>query len=345
MNSLSFSNDWPNEHGEWKRFKRLLKNVTHAVQDTESEVVPVIQGNNNLETDAGPEDLDDANDNLQPGNQNTTNSPYYRNQSNQQSSGGNQHILGFSVAQSNEASYQRNRTNGLNSNNSAPVAITTDTISSSTTTASQHVENGQSTTKTGVGQTSSLATSPSTVMSTTGNTIEEPGAQAVVSTSPTMQTSGTRMPPGNLPAVDIHNSADTNLKLSTDQLIKKSLVSPLPPEQLVCQKDEILNYQPDSGLEQSLDFDYLASGHQDANGYNTESIGMNRPNINSAPLNNNSGGYRSMKESSENSQGASYVWSTMRRMLVGAKSTMTNNVRKMIKHSMNFVQKCDQSYF
>lgn len=95
----------------------------------------------------------------------------------------------------------------------------------------------------------------------------------------------------------------TLLQLNIDSLIKKSHIGQLPSEQLVRPKDQRLNSQPDSGIEQSLDFASLASGQQDANGTNTSLIGMNRPNVNSAPTTNNSDGYKSMDESSENSQG------------------------------------------
>lgn len=77
----------------------------------------------------------------------------------------------------------------------------------------------------------------------------------------------------------------------------------MPTEQLVRQKDEPLNSQPDSGIDQGLNMDSFVSEHQDTNCFNTSSIGMNRPNINSALPSNNSDGYKSKDESSANSQG------------------------------------------
>ncbi|XP_076101313.1 uncharacterized protein LOC143071103 [Mytilus galloprovincialis] len=373
------------------------ENLLAGLQETNPPNYP--RANSILETDAGPHDQTETIDNLQPVNQNTTNNSDNRNPSNQQSDGGNQHSLGFSVTQSNDESviYQKNSTNGMNSNNSASVAIATNLAS--TTSSSLHVVSSQSTTQTGVGQTSTLATPPTTEMSTTGNNMEEQAAQAVVSTSTTMQTSGTsaqivaskttamknvgtRMPPDgattNSPTLDAHS--DTNIKnkvdrdngnedylfsslsagdieidnsgrsitdnqLNIDSLIKKSHTCLLPTEQLVRQKDEPLNSQPDSGIDQGLNMDSFVSEHQDTNCFNTSSIGMNRPNINSALPSNNSDGYKSKDESSANSQGASLLLSTMRRMLPDTRPTMRNTVGTMIKPIAKFVQKCDQSFF
>ncbi|XP_052099292.1 serine-rich adhesin for platelets-like [Mytilus californianus] len=387
-------------------------NLLVGVQETNPPNLP--RGNSILETDAGPHDLPETTDNLQPVIPNTTNRSDNGNTSNQQSGGGNQDSHGFSVTQSNDSSiiYQRHSTNGLNSNNSAPGAIATNPTSSSTTTASLHVENNQSTTQTGVGPTPSVVTPPNTVMATTGNNMEEnivltQGAQAVASTSTTMQTSGTRAqeiasrsttmqtsasrePPDgaatltNSPPVYIQHSSDTNLKnivgrdngdedypssslnrndvepdnsgqsisnstdnqSSTDSLKTETKDSqPEHTKRFVCPKDGHSNSQHDSGYDQGLNFDSIASDHQDTNGFNTESIGINRLNDYSALLTNNSDRYESMDGPATNRQGASLLLSTMRRMLPGTRSTMRNTMGTMIKPIAKFVQKCDQSYF
>ncbi|XP_071166318.1 mucin-21-like isoform X2 [Mytilus edulis] len=452
-NSICFSDNWQLEDMEWERFINIFTgNVRQPVQDTGPDRFPVtytntgsdafsnrrvtiqhpqasLQGNNLLaglqetnppnypransivETDAGPQEPPETTDNLHSENPNTTNRSGNGNPSNQQSGGGYQHSLGVSETQSEDGSVinQRTSTNGLNSNNSSSSST------SSSTTSSLLVENGQSSTQTSPGQTSSVTIPPTTVMSTTGNNIEEPVAQAVASVSTTMQISGNRVqavalasttfmqtagtsnqtvastntimhtsasrePPDGAatltksPPITMHNSSDTNLKdvvgsdngnehypssslnnndvepdnnggsISNSTDDQKSHTGQLPPEQLVRPKDQRLNSQPDSGIEQSLDFASLASGQQDANGTNTSLIGMNRPNVNSAPTTNNSDGYKSMDESSENSQGASYVLSTMRRMLPAARSTIRNYMGTMIRHSVNIVLKSDQSY-
>lgn len=360
------------------------------------------RANSILETDAGPHDPPETTDNLQPVIPNTTNRSGNGNTSNQQSGGGNQHSLGFSVTQSNDSSviYQRNSTNGLNCNSSASVAIATQTTSSSTTTASLHVENSQSTTQTGVGLTSSVTTPPNTVMSTTGNNMEEniiltQAAQAVASNSTTMKTSGTRMPPDgaatltNPQTLDAHS--DTNLKnivgrdngnedylfsslnrndveldnsgqsisnstdnqMSNNALkieIKKGHTIPWQSdhmrtgEQLVQSKDEIAIAQQDRRSVPSLNVNSIATDCHDTYGSNIKSIGTKRPNVYSPPVTNSSDGYVSMDESTANNKGASFVLSTMSRMLPAARSTMRNTMGTMFKHSVNFVQKCDQSF-
>lgn len=155
--------------------------------------------NSIVETDAGPQELPETADNLNPENSNTTNRSGNGNPSNQQSGGGYQHSLGVSETQSEDGSviYQRTSTNGLNSNNSSSTSSSTTSSllvenGQSSTQTSLQVENGQSSTQTGPGQTSSVTTPPTTVMSTTGNNIEEPAAQAVASVSTAMQISGTR---------------------------------------------------------------------------------------------------------------------------------------------------------
>ncbi|VDI06620.1 Hypothetical predicted protein [Mytilus galloprovincialis] len=288
MVSLCFNANWQSDDEEWEKFKMLLNNVTQAVQDTGPDRFPVTQTNSGsqnailtstgnlqhtrggltgnrplvglqetnppnypraisiVETDAGPHDTPETTDNLQPDNPNTTNRSNNGNPSNQQpgTSEGNNNSLGFSVTQSNEGSviYQRTSTNRLNSNNST----------SSSTTSSLQVENDLGTTQTSPGQTTSVATPPTTVMSTIGNNIEEQAAQAVSSASTAMQTFGTRAqavasksttmqtagtraqtvassstimhtpasrePPDgaatltNSPPITMHNSSDTNLK-------------------------------------------------------------------------------------------------------------------------------------
>lgn len=392
-------------------------NLLVGVQETNPPNLP--RGNSILETDAGPHDPPETTDNLQPVIPNTTNRSDNGHTSNQQSGGGNQHSLGFSVTQPNDSSviYQRNRTNGLNSNSSASVAIATQTTSSSTTTASLHVENSQSTTQTGVGLTSTVATPPNTVMSHTGINMEEniiltqeaqavaststttqtsgTRAQAVSSTSTTMKTSGTRMPPEGAatltisPTLDAHS--DTNLKnivgrdngnedylfsslnrndveldnsdqsisnstdnqMSNNALkikIKKGHTIPWQSdhmrtgEQLVQSKDEIAIAQQDRRSVPSLNLNSIATDCHETYGSNMKSIEMKRPIVCSPPVTNSSDGYISMDESTASSKGASFVLSTMRRMLPAASSTMRNTVGTMFKHSVNFVQKCDQSY-
>ncbi|CAC5410789.1 unnamed protein product [Mytilus coruscus] len=390
MIGLSFSANWQNENEEWEKFKNILVKVKQPVHDTGVDVVPLIQaisgsqnptnrGNHQhpqtghvgiqaisgIEIDGEPNEPSETNSKLQSVNQNTTNRSDNGNPLNQQSGGGNQHNL--DEMQSNDSSviYQRNSTNGLDSNKSATVSITTNTATKSTTTASQNTENNQSTTKTGVGLTSSVATPPNTVVSTIGNSMEEniiltqkaqavaststtmktsgTTAQAVASTSTTMQTSASREPPdGAATLTNSQNSSDTNSKnvvgrdnddedyifsslnrndvipdnsdqsisnstenqLSTDSLIKKSHFCPLPPEQLVRPKDERLNSHHDSGYAPSMDLHVVVSDHQETNGFNTSSIGTNRPNANSgALLTNNRYGYKSINESAINSRG------------------------------------------
>ncbi|XP_063432347.1 probable serine/threonine-protein kinase nek3 [Mytilus trossulus] len=459
MESLSFKADWQSEHTEWERFINIFTpKVRQPVQDTGPDRFPVtynnsgsdsilnrrenvqhpqasLHGNNLLagvqetnppnypransivETDAGPQEPPETADNLHPENPNTTNRSGNGNPSNQQSGGGNQHSLGASETQSEGGPviYQRTSTNGLNSNNSSST--------SSSSTSSLLVENGQSSTQTGPDHTLSVATPPTTVMSTTGNNIEEPAAlavasaitamqnsgtraqavasvrtamqnsgtraQTVASTSTIMHTSASREPPDgaatltNSPFITMHNSSDTNVKnivgrdngnedypssslnrsdvepdnnsgsvsnstdnqLSTYPLIRKSHTCPLPPEQLVCPKDKHSNSQHDSGYAPSLDLQSVLNDHQETNGFTTSDIGINRPTANSsAPLTSNRDGCKSMDRSAKNSQGTSLLLSTMRQMLPGATSTMRNTVGTMFKHSVNFVNKCDQSF-
>lgn len=74
-------------------------------------------------------------------------------------------------------------------------------------------------------------------------------------------------------------------------------------ERFVCSTGEYLNSQHDSGNGQGLDLQSVLNDHQDTNGLNTESIGINRVKDYSTLLPNNSDGYESMDEPATNTQG------------------------------------------